>query len=100
MKFNIINIFLQPNSPIRACKASFLILLAHTQTHTHTHTHSPGRSPLNERSARRRGRYLHYTTHDEHKGRTSMPSAGFYPAMPAIKRLETYAFDCTATGIG
>jgi hypothetical protein len=31
----------------------------HTHTHTHTHTH--GRTSLNERSARCRGRYLHKT---------------------------------------
>jgi hypothetical protein len=29
-----------------------------------------------------------------------MPSAGFEPAIPAIKRLQTYALDSTATGIG
>ena len=30
-------------------------------THKHTHTHTRGMSPLNELSARRRGRYLHNT---------------------------------------
>ena len=29
-----------------------------------------------------------------------MPSAGFEPAVPAIKRLQTYALACTATRIG
>jgi len=29
--------------------------------HTHTHTHKPGKFPLNKRSARRRGHYLHNT---------------------------------------
>ena len=29
-----------------------------------------------------------------------MPSAGFEPAIPAIKRLQTYTLDRTATGIG
>jgi hypothetical protein len=29
-----------------------------------------------------------------------MPSAGFKPAFPAIKRLQTYALDRMATGIG
>jgi hypothetical protein len=28
-----------------------------------------------------------------------MPSAGFEPTIPAIKRLHTYALDCTVTGI-
>jgi hypothetical protein len=31
--------------------------IKHTHTHTNTHTH--GRTPLNEQSARRSGRYLH-----------------------------------------
>ena len=34
---------------------------AHTHTHIHTHKHKTCRAPLNEWSARRRGRYLHYT---------------------------------------
>jgi hypothetical protein len=29
-----------------------------------------------------------------------MPSAGFEPAIPVIKRPQTYALDRTATGIG
>jgi hypothetical protein len=29
-----------------------------------------------------------------------MPSAEFEPAIPAIERLQTYALDLTATGIG
>jgi hypothetical protein len=29
-----------------------------------------------------------------------MPSAEFEPAIPAIKGLQTYALNCTATGIG
>jgi hypothetical protein len=41
-----------------------------------------------------------YTTHNKHKRRTYMPSAGFEPAIPAIKRPQTYASDRTATGIG
>jgi hypothetical protein len=60
-------------------------------------SHTPlGRTPLDERSARRRGRYLH----NKDKGRTCMTSAGFEPAIlinPAvtglgsviIKNLET-----------
>jgi hypothetical protein len=40
-----------------------------------------------------------YTTHNKHKRRISMPSTGFKLAIPAIKRLHTYAIDCTATGI-
>jgi hypothetical protein len=29
-----------------------------------------------------------------------MPSAGFEPAIPSIKRMQTYALDRTAIGIG
>lgn len=29
-----------------------------------------------------------------------MPSAGFKPAIPETEWLQTYAFDCAATGIG
>jgi hypothetical protein len=67
-----------------------------SMSHTHTHTHTVGRSPPDEWSARRRGRYLH----NKHKKRISMPSAGFEPAVPAVRRLQTCALDRTATGVG
>jgi hypothetical protein len=35
-----------------------------------------------------------------HSRRTSMYSAGFEPAIPAMEQLQTYALDSTATGIG
>jgi len=41
-----------------------------------------------------------YTTHDKHKSRTSIPSAGFETTIPAIDKLQTYTLDCTGTGIG
>jgi len=31
---------------------------------------------------------------------TSVSPAGFEPAIPASERLQTYALDCAATGIG
>jgi hypothetical protein len=34
---------------------------ARARTHTHTHTHKSDMSPLNERSARRRGHNIHNT---------------------------------------
>jgi hypothetical protein len=34
------------------------------------------------------------------KKQTSIPSAGFEPAIPAVRRLQTYASDCTAARIG
>jgi hypothetical protein len=64
------------------------------RSHTIWHTHTPSRSPLNERSARCRD-YL--PTQNTTNKRTSMPSAGFEPAILAIKRLLTYALDRTAT---
>jgi len=71
--------------------ASLLKFLRHTQLYEH----KPGKTPLNEWSVRNKGRYLHNT----HKTRTSMPSAGFEPAIPAIKQLQTHALDRTAAGI-
>jgi len=38
-----------------------------------------------------------YTTHNKQNRRTSMSSAGFEPAIPAIERLQTYVLDCAAT---
>jgi len=67
------------NSPTRAHDASLLRFL------DHTHTHKPGRTPLEEWSAHHRSCYLHNT----HKRPKSMPSAGFEPTIPAIKRLQT-----------
>jgi hypothetical protein len=49
----------------------FTITLRHTTV---------GRTPLNEGSARRRDLYM--TTHNTHKRQTSMPPAGFKPAVP------------------
>jgi hypothetical protein len=48
---------------------------------------------------RRRGLYLHRTTY-KHKRQTSMPRAGFEPAIPATKRPQTYVLNRAATGIG
>jgi len=41
-----------------------------------------------------------FTTHNKHNRRTPMPSAGFEPAIPATRRLQTYTLDRTALGIG
>jgi hypothetical protein len=56
----------------------------HTQRHT-----TVGRTPLDEGSARRRDLYL--TAHNTYNRQTSMPSAGFEPAIPAGERLQTHA---------
>jgi len=41
-----------------------------------------------------------YTTHNKHKRQTSTPLAGSKPVIPAIKLLQTYTLDLTATRIG
>ena len=68
--------------------------IRHKHTHTHTHT---GKTPLYQWSARRTGRY--HTTHNKRKRRTSTSSARFEPAVPAIKRPQSYALDCVVTRI-
>jgi hypothetical protein len=40
-----------------------------------------------------------YTTHNNHKRQTSMPPAGFEPAIPASEPPQTHALDWPATGI-
>jgi hypothetical protein len=57
-----------------------------------------GRTPLNELSSRRRDLYL--TAHNTHKRQTSMPPAGFEPAIRASERPQTHASDRAAIGIG
>jgi len=75
----------------------FLSFTNDTHTHTHTHSHTSGRTPLNELSFRRTGCYLQNTQHER---RTSVPSAEFEPAIPAIERRQSYTLDRTATGFG
>lgn len=41
-----------------------------------------------------------YTTRNKHNRRISMLPAGFEPMIPALKRLQAYASDRTASGIG
>jgi hypothetical protein len=53
-------------------------------TITHFRHTTLGRTPLDERSARRRDLYI--TTHNTHKRQTSMPPVGFKPAIPASER--------------
>ena len=56
----------------------FLMILDHTRRTT------VGRTPLEERSARRRDLYL--TTHDTHNRQISMPPVGFEPRISAGER--------------
>jgi hypothetical protein len=66
-------------------------------TITLSQTHPLGRIPLDEWSARRRDLYL--TTHDTHKRQTSIPSAGFEPAILGSERPQTHTLDRAATEI-
>ena len=71
------------------------VSISHTHARAHTHTHS--KTPLKEWSDRRRSRYVHNT--QQTQKRTSMPPAGYESAIPAIKWLQNYALDRTATAI-
>jgi len=57
----------------------FLMFLDHTQRRS-----TVGRTPLDERSARRRDLYL--TTHDTYNRQISMPPVGFEPKISAGER--------------
>ena len=73
--------------------SSFMRLLDHTKRRI-----TVGRTPLDERSARRRDLYL--TTHNTHNRQTFMPPAGFEPTISAGERPQTHALDRAATGTG
>jgi hypothetical protein len=77
--------FLWCNSPTWALADSFSMFL--------NHTHSHGRIPLNEWSARRKGRYLHNTQQIQ-----DTPSQEFEPAIQAIAvsrlRPHGHRIDC------
>ena len=61
-------------------------------------THMLGRSSLDEGSARSRDLFL--IKHNTHKRQTSLPLAGFEPAIPTGERPQTHALDRPATGMG
>jgi hypothetical protein len=72
-----------------------LLVIEASRTHCRT---TVGRTPLDGWSARRKELYL--ITHKTHNRQTSMPPAGFEPAVPASERPHTDALDRPATGIG
>jgi len=80
--------FLLRNSPKRVHATSFWYFCI---THTHTHTHTQPVGLIDQISQK--------ALPTQHNRRTSTPSAGFEPAIPAIKRLQTYALDHVATVI-
>ena len=64
------------------------------------HNDTPQSVGLLWTSDRTRRRDLYLTTHNTHNTQTSMPRAGFEPAISAGERLQTYALDRAATGTG
>jgi hypothetical protein len=56
-----------------------------------------GRTPLDEGSARRRDLYV--ARHNTRKRQTSMPTAGFEPAVPASDKPQTLTLDRSVTGM-
>ena len=58
-----------------------------------------GASPSRESNALSSSQFLYLTTHNTHNSQTSMPTAGFEPAIPASERPQSYALDRAATGI-
>jgi hypothetical protein len=60
--------------------------------------HTFGKTPQDERSARRSDLYL--ITNIIHKSQTSMPPAGFETTIPPRERLYTQAVDREATEFG
>jgi hypothetical protein len=77
-----------PSGPGPLHYGGFTIALRHTTL---------GRTPPDEWSARPRDLYL--TQHDIHKSKTSMPPAGFEPAITGYVRPQTHNLDRAATGI-
>jgi hypothetical protein len=74
----------------------FIFEVSRSHTIRPTNTHTLSRTPPNKWLTSHIGRYLQ----NKYNRRISMPSARFKPAVPAIKRSQTNALDCTATGIG
>jgi hypothetical protein len=79
-----IHVCLWCNSPTGAQAASLLRFLDLKQLDTHS-----GRTPLDEGLAHHRDLYL--TTHNIHMIHTSMPPAGFEPAIPASEGPQSHA---------
>ena len=86
-------VILLRNTPTGAYAAPLLRFLNHTQRHTQpVGLLWTGDQPVAEAAT--------YTTHNKHNGPTSVPLAGFEPAIPTIKRPQTYTLVRRATGIG
>jgi hypothetical protein len=68
-----------------------------SRSHTIKHVHS--RTPLNK-EINPVAEDSNYTTYKKHNRRTGMPSTGFEPAIPQIKRSQTYTLESTTIGVG
>jgi len=78
-----------PSGPEPLHYWGFMITLRHTTL---------GSTLLDERLDRRSN--VHLTTHNSHKGQTSMLPTGSEPTIPARERPQTHGLDRAATGIG
>jgi hypothetical protein len=85
---------LQPKSGLDSL---FLRSLYYIQLDTHTHTNTVELLCTRDQTL---AETAIYTTHQEqHKRRTSMPSAGIRTHDPSKKAAADYALDCTDTGL-
>jgi hypothetical protein len=73
-----------------------LLIIEVLRSHSIIYT-TLGRTPLDERSARRRDPYL--TTHNIHKRQTFMTPAGFEPTIPESEWPKTHALEGVVPGI-
>ena len=87
--FVFLKTLIAPSGPGPPHCRGFEITLRHTTL---------GRTPLFAWSTGIRDLYL--TTHNTHKRQTSMPPAGFKPAIPRSGRQNSHVLDPVVTGIG
>jgi hypothetical protein len=97
-RVDIFSVLVRPLLPVLVGADGYFCIRSHSRTHTHTHARARDRTPLEEGSTQRSDLYL--TTHNTPKRLTSMPPAGFEPALPAGERPQTHSLDRAATGIG
>jgi len=91
---NIASVFLGSNSPIRALDHPIVEV---PRSHTTRHRHPVELLSTNDDLV---AEAAIYTTHNKHKRRTSITLAVFEPAIPTVRRLDTYALGATTTEIG
>ena len=73
------------------------VIVSIVHSHWHTHIHSMGLLWTTDQSDAEK---KNLTTHNTQNTQTSMPLAGFEPAIPASERPQTHALDRAATWIG